>query len=350
MENILKSKKLFDVSDMYSAIQSFPNQIEESIEYMESWKTSKTYSDIQNILILGMGGSAIGGDVVNILTQADCSLPIIVNRSYKIPAWVNKHTLVLASSYSGNTEETLSAFNQSLEKNAPIIVLSTGGEISNFASKHRLDIVQLPTGLQPRAALGHSFTRCLLTLQRIGFVSSYSQHLLDSIDPLKAQSNELSEIKAGNPAILLAEKLFQTIPVIYGSEELTKVVALRFRGQLQENAKMLAFHNHMPEMNHNEIEGWNENPSLLEKLAILWIKDDSDHERTQKRMKVTAELLKEKTDYQYSLSLDGKSQIERFLKLIHFTDWISYYAALYHKIDPTPVNRIMQLKHEMSKD
>ncbi len=347
---ILKSKNKYDISDMYSAIKAFPNHISESLQYMETWTPKKSYNNIQNILVLGMGGSAIGGDVVSILTQSDCNIPIIVNRSYSIPAWVDENTLVLASSYSGNTEETLSAFNQSLGNKAQIIVLSTGGEITNLAKKHELDIVELPSGLQPRAALGHSFTRCLTTLQILGFISTFSQKLSNCVQPLELLANELSEMDDENPAIHLAQSIYDTIPVIYGSEELTKVVALRFRGQLQENAKMMAFHNHIPEMNHNEIEGWSENPSLLKQLSIIWLKDSGDHSRNKKRMNVTSSLLEDKADNQYSISMDGESTIERFLKLIHFTDWVSYYSALNHNIDPTPVNRIMKLKDEMGKN
>ena len=133
-------------------------------------------------------------------------------------------------------------------------------------------------------------------------------------------------------------------PVIYGSEDLTWVAALRLRGQLQENAKMLAFHNSVPEQNHNEIEGWTCNPGILETKCIIWLKDESDHQRSKKRMEITSELLKNQAGKQFFISQSGSSKLLRLLKLIHFNDWVSYYCALFNKVNPSPVHRIMNLK------
>ena len=337
-----------DKSDMKGAILGFPNQIKQSFSIMENWMNRKKYTDIRNILILGMGGSAIGGDVARVIAQNSCINPIILNRSYNIPEWVNLNTLVLASSYSGWTEETLSAFEQCKLRNCPIIVLSTGGKITEYAEEYDLDRITIPSGLQPRAALGFSFSLIIILLNRIGFIPDKILSLVkDCIEPLINLSLDLSTNE--NSALEIANKIYTTCPIIYGSEDLTWVAALRFRGQLSENAKMLSFHNHIPEQNHNEIEGWTSNPDILERMSIIWLKDQDDHQGTKLRMDVSSKLLNSCSGMQLIISQDGKSRVERLLKLIHYTDWISYYAALRNKIDPTPVNRIQKLKEKVSK-
>ena len=332
-----------DQENMKGAIQSFPSHLREAQSIMESWKPIHSYSEIRQIMVLGMGGSAIGGDVVRVLVHNECTLPIMVNRSYNIPAWVDKHTLVIASSYSGGTEETLSAFSQCEERKCPTLIISTGGEITEIARDKNYDVVSLPKGLQPRAALGYSFYSLLLVLQKTGLLSDEIPKMVENCLPeIEALSEEL--IQSKNEALTMAEKIHNTIPFVYGSEDLTWVAALRFRGQLAENAKMLSTHHHFPEQNHNEIEGWTCNPHILEYSCIVWLRDEDDHPGIQKRMDISEELLSKETAIQLSISQAGRNRVERLLKLIHFTDWVSYYCALLNHIDPTPVNRIQDLK------
>ena len=175
-----------DKSDMQGAITAFHEQIRASVEIMENWSPMKEYSGIQKIMILGMGGSAIGGDVARVIAQNHCVVPIIVNRSYGIPKWVDSNTLILASSYSGDTEETLSAFFQCRDRNCPILVLSTGGILTQHANDLGLDWIAIPKGYQPRAALGFSFTLILLILQRLGFIPyTVVEDVKNSIIPLE---------------------------------------------------------------------------------------------------------------------------------------------------------------------
>ena len=147
----------------------------------------------------------------------------------------------------------------------------------------------------------------------------------------------------------MAKEIHKTCPIIYGSEDLTWVAALRFRGQLAENAKMLSFHHHFPEQNHNEIEGWTVNPDIMDKFSIIWIKDEDDHPGIQARMRISANLLESSTGSQFEISQTGVHRVERLLKLIHYTDWISFYAALLNNVDPTPVTLIQELKVKLSE-
>ena len=345
-ETILDLNTKLDQSDMSGAITGFPNQIKKSFSIMSSWVPNKKYRDIQNIMVLGMGGSAIGGDVARVLAQNTCTVPIFVNRSYNIPEWVSSKTLILASSYSGGTEETLSTFAQCKKRDCPIIVLSTGGQISDYACEYDLDSILIPSGYQPRAALGFSFTLILILLNRLGFIQNQVVEMVEkSINALEIMSREMT--KDENKALTIAEKIHATCPIIYGSEELTWVAALRFRGQLAENAKMLSFHNHFPEQNHNEIEGFIKSNS--KKIAIIWIEDKNDNSRINKRIKITSQVL-DKIETQIFHKSSGKYFLERMYKNIHFFDWVSFYTSIFCKIDPTPVNNIMKLKELMTDE
>jgi len=350
MSEIKSLKQKFDVSNMYDAILGFPKQIKMAFSIMENWIPQHEYSNINNILILGMGGSAIGGDVTRVLIQHECEVPIIVNRSYNIPKWVSEKTLVLASSYSGNTEEILSAFYQCTQAGAIIVAMTTGGKLQILAKNNNLDYALLPAGLQPRVALGLSVSLTLIILNKLGFVSdSIIKELHFSFEKLSEICVELSDCDDNNPAVILASEIHSMCPIIYGSEDLTWVAALRFRGQLEENAKMLAFHHNIPEQNHNEIEGWSCHPNLLATKCIIWLKDSDDHPRSLARMEVTGKLLEDKAGNQVEVTQSGRSPLIRLLKMIHFNDWVSYYAALLNNVDPTPVEKITKLKEEMAK-
>ena len=338
----------FDNSDMYSSIEGFYQQFEFSLKYMQKWSPQYKYPEIDNILILGMGGSAIGGDIVRTYIQDQCNIPIIVNRTYNIPKWVNGNSLVIASSYSGNTEETISAFQQSLDVGARIIVLSTGGKLSEKALSHNLDLITIPEGYQPRAALGFSISFLILLLDKLNLSNNSPSYALEEAVKklIKFKDNFKSEI---NPATAIASRIYNKLPVIYGSDEIMGIIGLRFRGQLQENAKMMAFHNVIPEQNHNEIEGWSCNKDKLKEMCIIWLKDKDDHPQVKKRMDITYTLLSSQTGTQEIIEVEGDSKLERMLKLIHYTDWISYYVALHNQVDPTPVNRISALKKELNQ-
>jgi len=337
-----------DKSNMQGAISSFPNQINKSFEIMSNWTSIKEYKGIKQIMILGMGGSAIGGDVARLIARNQCLVPIIVNRSYTIPKWVNSNTLILASSYSGNTEETLSSFSKCRERKCPILVLSTGGILSQHSDAMKLDRVEIPMGYQPRAALGFSFSLILLVLEHLGFIDHIvTEDVKTSITSLEKLSIECSQ--DGNSALAIAKKIHRTCPIIYGSEDLTCVAALRFRGQLAENAKMLSFHHQIPEQNHNEIEGWTVNNHIMNLFSIFWLRDIDEDSGTRARMDISSSILETLPELQINISQSGKNRVERLLKLIHYTDWISYYASLLNNVDPTPVIRIQELKARIAK-
>ena len=335
---------------MFSAIYNFADQIKEAITIGEKINLNNDYSSCRNIVVAGMGGSAIGGDVVKTITHNELTVPFYVNRNYSLPNWVNDKTLVICSSYSGNTEESLNAYEDALNKGAMICGISTGGKLSENIRSKGFDLITIPGGLQPRAALAYSFVPMLYLLDKIGLISSVLiDNLSNSIGFLE-KKREISSIgNTSNPIFEMAKYIYGTIPIIYGITDTTGVIALRWKGQLCENSKMLAYHNEIPEMNHNEIVGWGNNPDLLSELSVIWLRDKNDIERVHARQNITKSLLNDMDIMQYEVNAEGVTNLERLLDLINYGDWLSYWCAILHNTDPSPVDKIDKLKKALEE-
>ncbi len=343
-------KSQIDPQDMFGAIYRFADQIQEAIGIGEQIYLQNDYSVCENIVVAGMGGSAIGGDVVKTIVHRELKKPFYVNRNYTLPNWVNEKTLVICSSYSGNTEESLSAYEDALKKGAMICGISTGGQLSEKIQSQGFDLITIPGGLQPRAALAYSFVPMLYLLRKIGLISnSLIDNLSSSITSLENKRDAYSVGDASNPIYKMAKDIYGMIPIIYGITDTTSVVALRWKGQLCENSKMLAYHNEIPEMNHNEILGWGNNPDLLSELSVIWLRDKNDNERVRARQDITKTLLNDINIMQHEVSAEGENNIERLLDLINYGDWLSYWCAILHNTDPSPVEKINKLKKALEE-
>ena len=341
----IESINKYDKDNMIEVIKELYVHIEHSFDIISESNLNQR-NNVENILICGMGGSAIGGDFVRTVLKDDFKIPIFVNRDYDLPNWVSQNTLIIICSYSGNTEETISCYNSTFDNNIKPIVISSGGHILEDAKKNNFDFVQLPKGIQPRAAFGYSASLLLLALVKIGIVDKkYSDQLFNSIESIKNNSSKYSSISKGNDALELSKIIYNKFPIIYCTLN-TEVVAFRLRCQLAENAKILSSHFVLPEQNHNEIEGFSNND--ISNYIILWLKDKNDNERTIKRIDITSKLLK-KIKYQFVYSEKSDSLIERLFNLIYLFDWVSFYCAIHHRTNPTPVNTILELKSLMSK-
>ena len=339
-----------DPQNMLKAIYDFPNHIAQAMSIGERISLKQAYGNVAAVIIAGMGGSAIGGDLCRVLILDEMPVPILVVRNYQLPVWVDASTLVICSSYSGNTEETLSVFQQARERQAQICGISTGGELTSRLRRNSYDVVTIPGGLQPRAALGFSFVPMLYLLKKGGLLEMHFQDKLSAaVERLRNIRDSYTLERVDNPTYALARKIYRTIPILYGETEATSVIALRWKGQFCENAKMLAYHNDLPEMNHNEIVGWKNNEDFFQYLSVLWIRDKADQKRVQHRQRITRQLLEPLGLAQEVIQVDGSSQLERYLHLIHFGDWVSYWCARLHGTDPTPVDRISRLKAELAK-
>ena len=340
----------FDPENMFGSIWDFPENLTEALELGEKISLNHAYSHIQSVVVAGMGGSAIGGDVISVFEKDNLDVPFVVCRGYSLPNWVNENTLIVCSSYSGNTEETLSALDDAVSKNAQICGITTGGKIADKLKELNKDVVIIPSGLQPRAALAFSFVPMAKCLEKTGVLTLSFGDWMDSAIETIIQAREIySKENDKNPVYELAQQIHDRIPVIYADNSTLGVAAIRLKGQICENAKMLAYHNELPEFNHNEIVGWENNPDIFEKLFVLWLTDANDNPRVKHRQEITQDILNEAGVDQYVLEMTGNLFQERFLHMIHYGDWLSYWCAILHGTDPSPVKKISRLKEELSK-
>ncbi len=339
-----------DKDNMYQSIWDFPENIIDAIDLSESITLKNIYADVDNIIIAGMGGSAIGGDVVYSLIKNDIKIPFIVNRGYDLPAWANSSTLIICSSYSGNTEETISILEKARSAGAKVIGITTGGVLESLCKDYKFDFVIIPSGLQPRAALAFSFIPLLYILKKSSLVTIEVKNWLESsANLIKSRRGEYSVDKENNPVYQLANKLYNKLPIIYADSEFLETVAVRLKGQICENSKILAYHSIYPEMNHNEIVGWENNQEFFSNYYVLWLMDEDMNSRNNFRQSIISEILSDLNVDQQEIKVDGNNFKERFLLLIHYGDWLSYWCAILHNTDPSPVKNIQILKDKLSK-
>lgn len=345
-----ESMKRIDPSDMFRCISDFPAQVEEAVEIGAEARLQALKAPFSSIVMTGMGGSAIGGDLLRSYVSQEIDVPFLVNRSYLLPSFVNKSTLVVVSSYSGHTEETLSAYKAAREKNAKILCLTTGGEVLRLAQRHGHAFIKVVPGLQPRAALGYSFFPLLIALTRIGLLKNQDKSIRETVDLLWKLSRQLGNFRSKtNKAVRIARALYGRLPIIYSATDHLDAVNVRWRGQISENAKQLAYGHVLPEMNHNEIVGWNVDRTLMKKTAVVFLKDEGVLDRVRLREKITCSIVRRHAGKVLEVSSEGTSLLARIFSLVYLGDWMSYYLAILNGKNPTPVKVIDELKSELSK-
>ncbi len=342
-----------DRSHYYDVLLQFEEQLRDA-QRLASGLLPKLAScqpalaNTQNIIICGMGGSAIAGDFVKNIFCDTLDIPIMVNRDYDLPAYVNDRSLVIASSYSGNTEETVSAFLDAAAKKAKIISISTGGKIEQLAKTHALVHVTIPSGLHPRQAIGYSLVTLYSVVAALFSRRDWKNDWKESLDLIGRQRHQFSLETPDNIIISAAKNIFLKRMVIYSSEKMFPA-ALRLKGQVCENAKSLAFANAIPEMTHNEIVGWDEIKTIPDStLAVILLRNAEDHEHVQRRFEIVKEMLSRKTTL-IEFWCEGQQPVTRFLSFIHLIDWLSFYIAVERREDPTPIDAIANLKNELDK-
>jgi len=326
---------------MKDLIATFTKQLTEGIAIGEKANFTAPANEIRNVIITGLGGSGIGGSIVAQVTEKEIKIPILVNKDYFLPNYVDEHTLVIVSSYSGNTEETVQCFEIALEKRAKICCVTAGGKILEMAKKNNIDYIVIPGGRPPRSAIAYSFTQLFYVLHGYKLISdAFKAPLKKSIELIDHEEEHIM-----SEAYYLAEKLHKKIPVIYSAANY-EGVAIRFRQQINENSKMVCWHHVLPEMNHNELVGWT---IPNKKLAVIFFRNEDDYNRTQARMNLTKQVVSKYTPYVFEVFSKGISQLEKTFYLIHFGDWVSWYLSEIRDIDATEVNVIDFLKGELAK-
>ena len=340
----------YDKSNMNQLLVDFPGQIENAIKIGSKFKAAYNKSQIDSIVITGLGGSAIGGDLLRSYLSAESEIPVHVNRHYFLPEFVNERTLVVVSSYSGNTEETIAAHADAKIRKSKILCISSGGQTAASAEKFNQPLITIPKGLPPRAALGYSFFPTLIALSKMKIIRPKNPDIAETLFLLRKKSNIYSSLKNNNTALQLAKQLYMKLPVIYSSADRFDIVNLRWRGQIAENAKQLAFGHVLPEMNHNELVGWKVLRRMMEEeIAVVFLRDKDDHPRVKLRMEITKSVIEQYASKVIEIHSEGKSVLARMFSLIYLGDWTSYYLAILNGIDPTPVNVIDYLKNELGK-
>lgn len=326
---------------MDDMIARFPDQLAEALQLADKTSFRKHTAPLRTVLISGLGGSGIGGNFVQDLTRMTCKAPVLVNKGYEMPAWVNKHTLAICSSYSGNTEETLSAFDRLLHTGAKVVIVSSGGKLIELAKQHNLDYIQVPGGWSsPRACLGYSIVAQLAVLRSAKLIGNQLFRQLEAARKLLVKDQADIRKKAQKLAGFLADK----IPVLYSADHI-EATTLRWRQQINENAKMLCWHHVVPEMNHNELVGWRQNRP---EVAVVWLRNRDDFERTSVRMNINKEIVEHFTNTSIEVYSKGKSLAEKMLYLVHLGDWMSFYLAVNREVDPVEIKVIEYLKSELA--
>ena len=324
---------------MEQLIAGFPGDMKKSAARL----TDLTFNELapfDKVLITGLGGSGIGGTMVSESLSGTSKYPIVVNKNYNVPAWVDNRTLVVACSYSGNTEETLAATQQAIDQGAQIAAITSGGRLLEMAEQNNWPLVTLPQGYPPRAAFGHSSVALFALMGAIG-VADWDQPAFNkAADHLSELEPEIREFAKG-----LAEQLADRVPVIYAAEG-NGGVAVRWRQQINENAKMLCWHHVFPEMNHNELVGWAGGDT---RMGVVMLRSDDDHPRTAVRLDLSRDLISEQTDIVLEVHAKGSNRLERMYYLISVGDWLSFYLSKKRNVDPVEVNVITHLKSELAR-
>ncbi len=340
----------YDLEDMLARIKELPTQCKQAWKAIMDFDLPPHFANIDRVVILGMGGSAIGGDLVRSLVQSESKIPVIIHRDYGLPAFADVRTLLIASSYSGNTEETLSAFEAALGTGYKKLAITTGGKLERIAKENNIPVFKYDYKSEPRAALGYSFITTLGVMQKLGFVQDKTEEVAETVQLLERLSEKLDEKSPlkRNPAKQLARRLYGCLPVIYGAG-ITAEVAHRWKTQINENGKAWAFYEVFPELNHNATVGYPLPKEIASKIRVVLLRSPGFNERIKLRYDVTAELLKKAGVAYETVDSEGISPLAQMMSLVMMGDFTSYYLAILYKVDPTPVKAIDYLKERLGK-
>ena len=326
---------------MNDYINDFTNHLTDAISIANNTPLTPCNKEIRNVLICGLGGSGIGGTIVADIVSPKVNIPIAATKDYSIPDFVNEHTLVIANSYSGNTEETLFALEKCQAKGAEIAVITSGGKLKTIAEKNNYTKIIIPGNQPPRAMFGYAFTELFFMLNHYNLIDdSFKSDFEKAIALLDTEKSDIQK-----QAMDLAKKIYKQTPVIYVANGF-EGVAVRFRQQINENSKMLCWHHVVPEMNHNELLGWRTN---VDDLAVVYFRNKCDYERNQIRMDINKKVISKYTDNISEIWSKGDSVIENSLYHINLGDWVSWYLSEMNNVDAIEIDIINFLKGELGK-
>ncbi len=333
-------EKIKDIKEMREAILNSPRQLSQGANFAAKVKPKKANYD--KVIICGMGGSALPGNILIEYLAPEIKIPIYIHRSYNLPAYADKKSLVICISYSGNTEETISACRQAIKQKIPAAGISFDGKLEKIAQQNKIPLAKIGgEKIQPRQATGYIFSALVKILANANIIKDKTEEINRAAKKIEAEKME----KQGKA---LAKKINKKIPLVYASEN-HKALARIWKIKFNENAKTMAFWNYFPELNHNEMVGFENAGKIKNNFYALILRDKKDHPRILKRMDLLTKIIKERKINISFVEINGRTELEKIFNSLVLSDWTSYYLALNYKIDPVPVNIVEKFKKLMAK-
>lgn len=351
LDDLQKIKEL-DPAGMLKAEEDFYEQLTESKSIIKNTDISGlSGKEFRGLAILGMGGSGFSGDIIKALIADEIKIPVEVVKGYELPAFVGKDWLVMAVSYSGNTEETVSALQQGIERECEVLIECSGGKLENLAVDSGYTLITIPSGLQPRGAIGYLFYPAYLALKELGLINIKKEEENEAFELVKSKSviynrNTPSE---KNPAKKLAMEIGDNLPIVYGTEGIYTALAYRLKCEINENGKTPCWWHNFSELNHNETVGWERLSGITDKFVIITFRDPDEMAKIKTRIDVTLGQVRGNVGRLIQIPVEGKSKLARALSTLYLGDIASVYHALLTGVDPTPVVKIESLKEELAK-
>jgi glucose/mannose-6-phosphate isomerase len=340
-----------DSLNIWAATQSLPQQMVDARQTIADLEGLPTLGAINNVVVLGMGGSGIGGDVLNAIASPIASVPVIVSKNYELPAFVGSNSLVLVSSFSGNTEETLEAAVEAKQRGATLIALTSGGKVASLAEEWGIACAAIPSTIpQPRVAIGAGAVMPIAILDRLGLLTGGAKLVDQAIDQVTRRRDELWSNIESNVATGVAEQIFGTMPHIHGGGVLGAAAALRWKCQINENPKIPAFSAAQPELSHNEVAGWGDLEDLTQRaLSLVQLRHDYEHAQVKRRQAFAADIVKPKVKALVQVHAAGDGPLAQLMDLVLIGDVASLQLAAMAGIDPGPVAVLVGLKQALAR-
>ncbi|MBX3095602.1 MAG: bifunctional phosphoglucose/phosphomannose isomerase [Fimbriimonadaceae bacterium] len=340
--------KSFDPGGMWEMAEGFADQCRTAHELTNGAGLPSSAATPDNVVLAGMGGSAAGGDFVRALFDHEAKVPFIVSRDYTLPAWVNNGTLFFATSYSGNTEETLASYNEAKRRGASIICVTSGGKLAEWAKADGFPLVTIPAGLPPRMALGYLLVPVLVACDRLALIQPIDWEGIYRTLEQVVKEHGINTPLTKNPSKNLAVALHNRIPVIYGLGGWQGLVASRWKGQINENAKRMCFWHSQPELCHNELMGWEGAEHQTDRWSTIVLHDDRASAKMETRAKMVDKMTEGKSSHHW-VEAPGNTLIERIIGLTFIGDWVSLYMSALNEVDPMSIDSINIMKAELAK-
>ncbi len=333
-----------DTLSFFDATAGLPEQVEAAASAADAVSGLPPLEDLENVLVLGMGGSGIAGDLLAAVAGPFMPVPVIVSKGYEPPSFVSEATLCFALSFSGDTEETVEAASTAAVAGARMVVMARGGELGRLADSWNAPFIPLPDGIpMPRVGLGAMAVPALAVLERIGLFPGARGWIGRAVDQLKRRRDEL--VKVANPARELARRIGRTLPMVWGGGEIGGVAALRWRNQINENAKAPAFAGVLPELTHNEICGWGQHGDVTRQVfTLLFLRHDHEHPQVARRFEIVRDLMDEIVADIEEVRAAGDGALAQLFDLIMVGDFVSLYLAFQEGVDPGPIPVLDQIK------